>query len=152
MPTLQCPFDGCSSTTVNDSEALAIALFNAHVSTHTASASSNAQRPGGNKSEKIIRPKVTQGMLEEAWNSFLIQWKIYKSSAVLSVAESQLQLIYCCEQDLLEHVLRSEPDITSKDEKEQLESIRRLSVVPVAMGVRRSEVLNLTQDSTELVR
>ena len=136
MPTLNCPFDGCSSTTVNDSEALAIALFNAHVSTHTASASSNVQRPGGSKSEKIIRPKVTQGMLEEAWNSFLIQWKIYKSNAVLSVAESQLQLIYCCEQDLLEHVLRSEPDITSKDEKEQLESIRRLSVVPVAMGVK----------------
>ena len=152
MPTLECPFDGCPSTTVNDSEAMAIALFNAHISTHTASASSNVQRPGGSKSEKIIRPKVAQGMLEEAWNSFLIQWKIYKSSAVLSAAESQLQLIYCCEQDLLENVLRSEPDITSKDERDQLESIRRLSVVPVAMGVRRSEVLNLTQDSNELVR
>ena len=151
MPTLVCPFDGCSSTTTNDSEALAIAMFNAHVSTHTASASQNGQRSGGSKSEKIVRPKITQGMLEEAWNSFLIQWKIYKSSAVLSDAESKLQLIYCCEQDLLEHVLRSEPDITSKEEKDQLESIRRLSVVPVAMGVRRSEVLNLTQDSTELV-
>ena len=57
-------------------------------------------------------------MLEEALNSFLIQWKIYKSSAVLSAAESKLQLIYCCEQDLLEHVLRSEPVITSKEEKD----------------------------------
>ena len=152
MPTLKCPFAGCSSSTVEDSEALAIAIFNAHVSTHTSTANQNIQRSGGSKSEKIVRPKVTQGMLEEAWNSFLIQWKIYKSSAVLSDAESKLQLIYCCEQDLLEHVLRSEPEITSKDEKDQLESIRKLSVVPVAMGVRRSEVLNLTQDSTELVR
>ena len=97
MPTLKCPFDGCSSTTVNDSEALAIAIFNAHVSTHTAVASNNVQRSGGSKSEKIVRPKVTQGMLEEAWNSFLIQWKIYKSSAVLSVAESKLQLMPCIE-------------------------------------------------------
>ena len=152
MPTLKCPFAGCSSSTVEDSEALAIAIFNAHVSTHTITANQSSQRSGGSKSEKIVRPKVAQGMLEEAWNSFLIQWKIYKSSAVLSDAESKLQLIYCCEQDLLEHVLRSEPEITSKDEKDQLESIRKLSVVPVAMGVRRSEVLNLTQDSTELVR
>ena len=152
MPTLRCPFPTCSSSTVDESEALAIALFNAHVSTHTMSANHNSQRSGGNKSEKIVRPKVTQGMLEEAWNSFLIQWKIYKFSAVLTEADSKLQLIYCCEQDLLEHVLRSDPEITSKDEKDQLESIRKMSVVPVAMGVRRSEVLNLTQDSTELVQ
>ena len=98
MPSLTCPFPGCSSTTVNDSEALAIALFNAHISTHTTSNAQGTQRSNASKSEKIVRPKVTQGMLEEGWNSFLVQWKIYKSSAALSPEESKLQLIYCCEQ------------------------------------------------------
>ena len=152
MHILQCPFNGCSSTTENESEAMAIALFNAHVSTHTAATPQPSQRTGASKSEKIIRPKVSQGMLEESWNSFLIQWRIYKLSAVLTDEESKLQLIYCCDQDLLEHILRSDPDITSKNEADQLKSIRKLCVVPVAMGVRRSEVLNLTQDSAELSR
>ena len=152
MPRLVCPFPGCGDTTETDSENLAIALFNAHISTHTTSAQ-NGQRTGAaSKSEKIVRPKLSQGMPEESWNSFLIQWKIYKSSAGLSSSESKLQLIYCCEQSLLEHVLRSDPDITGKNEPEQLSSIRKLCVIPVAMGVRRSDVLNLTQDSAELSR
>ena len=152
MPRLQCPFQGCSDVTEDDSENLAIALFNAHISTHTASNTNNAQRVGSSKSEKIIRPKLSQGMPEEGWNSFIVQWKIYKSSAALSDDEGKLQLIYCCEQDLLEHVLRSDPDITGKEEPDQLASIRKLCVIPVAMGVRRSDVLNLTQDSAELSR
>ena len=152
MPRLQCPFQGCSDVTEDDSENLAIALFNAHISTHTASNTNNAQRVGSSKSEKIIRPKLSQGMPEEGWNSFIVQWKIYKSSAALSDDEGKLQLIYCCEQDLLEHVLRSDPDITGKEEPDQLASIRKLCVIPAAMGVRRSDVLNLTQDSAELSR
>ena len=96
MHNLECPFEGCSSTTEHESEALAIALFNAHISTHTVANTHNGQRTGASKSEKIVRPKVSQGMLEEGWNSFLIQWKIYKSSAVLSEEEGKLQLIYCC--------------------------------------------------------
>ena len=77
-------------------------------------------------------------MLEEGWNSFLIQWRIYKSSAVLSDEESKLQLIYCCEQELLEHILRSDPDITSKDEAEQLKSIK----FRIHSGVNKKGSLN----------
>ena len=152
MPRLQCPFNGCNHATENDSENLAIALFNAHVSTHTVTNANNVQRVGSSKSEKIVRPRLSQGMPEEGWNSFIVQWKIYKSSAALNDDESKLQLIYCCEQDLLEHVLRSDPDITGKAEPDQLATIRKLCVIPVAMGVRRSDVLNLAQYSAELSR
>ena len=152
MPRLPCPFNGCSHATEDESENLAIALFNAHVSTHTVTTANNVQRVGPSKSEKIARPRLSQGMPEEGWNSFIVQWKIYKSSAALTEDEGKLQLIYCCEQDLLEHVLRSDPDITGKAEPDQLASIRRLCVIPVAMGVRRSDVLNLAQDSAELAR
>ena len=149
MPELRCPFSGCSEVVNEDDKEIAIAMFNAHVCTHTAGRSADRSN-SSSKSEKIARPKISQGMMEESWNSFKLQWKIYKSSASLSTEDGKLQLIYCCEQSLLEHVLRSDPDITNKSEIEQLNSIGKLCVVPVAMGVRRSEVLNLTQISGEL--
>ena len=49
----------------------------------------------------------------------------------------------------MEQVLRAEPELTTKTEIEQLSAIRKLAVVPVAMGVRRSELLNLSQDVGE---
>ena len=149
MPVLKCPYANCEETITNDDKEIAIALFNAHVGTHT---SARQVEQKSMKSEKIARPKISQGLPEEGWNSFLIQWKLYKTSAGLSATESKLQLIYCCDQELIENVLRSDPNIIEKDETDQLSSIRKLSVVPVAMGVRRSEMLNLTQDAGELSR
>ena len=142
MPELKCPFGGCSTVVCKDDKDIAIALFNAHVSTHNANQSGD-RGPSSSKSEKITRPKISQGMMEENWNSF----KLHKMSASLSETDSRLQLIYCCEQSLLEHVLRSDPEIRSKPEKEQLSSIGKLCVVPVAMGVRRSEVLNFAAEN-----
>ena len=69
MPELRCPFNGCGKVVVEDDKEIAIAMFNAHVCTHTADCS--ADRPNSNnKSEKIARPKICQGMMEESWNSF----------------------------------------------------------------------------------
>ena len=118
MPELKCPFGGCSTVVSKDDKDIAIALFNAHVSTHNANQSGD-RGPSSSKSEKITRPKISQGMIKENWNSSKLQWKIYKMSASLSVTDSRLKLIYCCEQSLLEHVLRSDPEIRSKPEKEQ---------------------------------
>ena len=91
-------------------------------------------------------------MLVESWNSFQVLWKLYKKGAGLSEAERGLQLIYCCDEELLEQLLRADPDIAAKPEADQLESIRKLAVVPVAMGVRRAEMLNMAQDVGELPR
>ena len=69
MVNMRCPFPSCQEEIVNEDKEIAIALFNAHVSTHTV-----ANRPQGSssssKSEKLTRPKLSQGMLEESWNSF----------------------------------------------------------------------------------
>ena len=111
MPVFNCPFDGCEDVTSNDDKDIAITIFNAHVATHT-SVRQAAQK--STRSEKIARPKISQGMLEEGWNLFLIQWRLYKTSAGLSVEEGKTQLIYCCEQELIEHVLRSDPEIVDK--------------------------------------
>ena len=151
MIRLECPFPLCNESVENEDKEIAIAVFNAHVSTHTtpsrttAASSSNVS----SRSEKLTRPKLSQGMLEESWNSFMVLWNLYKSGAGLSTSECSLQLIYCCDQELMEQVIRADPDITKKSEEDQLKSIRKLAVVPVAMGVRRSELLNLSQDVGE---
>ena len=69
MSSLQCPFMGCEKQVVNADKEMADALFNAHITTHTVDTSRN-QGSGPDKSEKLTRPKITQGMLMESWNSF----------------------------------------------------------------------------------
>ena len=52
----------------------------------------------------------------------------------------------------MEQLLCANPDIVAKPEIEQMESIRKLAVVPVAMEVTQSEMLNMSQDVGELSR
>ena len=97
MSSLQCPFTGCEKQVANTDKEMADALFNAHLATHTVDTSRN-QGSGPDKSEKLTRPKITQGMLVESWNSFQAMWKLYKTGRGLSEAECGLQLIYCCDE------------------------------------------------------
>ena len=149
MTRLVCPHDGCEDVTEDDDKDIAIALFNAHVSTHAMTGRVTAAT---SKSEKLQRPKILQGMLEESWNSFLIQWDIYRDGSGLSPADQPRQLLHTCDQDLLEFVLRSNPDIVNKSVDEIMAAIKKLAVVPVAMGVRRAEMLSMKQDMGDLAR
>ena len=110
MTTLGCPFTGCEEQVINADKDVAITLFNAHISTHTANAGRN-QGSGPSKSKKLTRPKITQGMLVESWNSFGVLWNLYKKGAGLSEAECGLQLIYCCDKELMEQLLLADPNI-----------------------------------------
>ena len=151
MVVLRCPFNECVEEIADDDKDIAIAIFNAHVSTHNVTG-----RPHGggssSKSEKLTRPKLTQGMLEEAWNSFKALWELYKTGAGLSAQKCGLQLIYCCDSELIEQVVRTDPVIASKPEEELLEAMKKLAVVPVAIGVRRSELFSMSQDLAESSR
>ena len=64
MPLFRCPFNGCEDTTDNEDKdiAIAIAIFNAHVATHTSGSQSGKK---STRSERIARPKISQGLLEE---------------------------------------------------------------------------------------
>ena len=86
MPTLICPFTDCREQVTDEDKELAIARYGAHVSTHTAS-SNRSRANGPSRSEKLTRPKITTGMLEESWNSFKVLWGLYKTGASLSEEE-----------------------------------------------------------------
>ena len=62
MNTLQCPFLDCEEQVINADKDVAIALFNAHISTHTVD-TGRKQGSGPNNNGKLIRPKRTQGRL-----------------------------------------------------------------------------------------
>ena len=42
--TLQCPFTGCENVMTHASEAVAVAVFNAHIATHTMASAPAAKR------------------------------------------------------------------------------------------------------------
>ena len=145
MPELQCPHEGCESLTTNPDKDLCIALFNAHISTHS-KAGGGEQR---SRAEKLVRPRIAVGMLEENWSSFLLQWDMYATGSALEGADRVRQLLYCCESQLMDMVLGVDPQIATRDEDRAKEIIKRMAVVPVAMGVRRAEMLAMKQEAGE---
>ena len=62
------------------------------------------------------------------------------------------QLLYCCESQLMEMVLGVDPQIATRTQVQAMAVIKRMALVPVAMGVRRAEMLALRQNPGELSR
>ena len=77
---------------------------------------------------------------------------MYKQGANLQQGDLAHQLLNCCDQDLMEMVLRAYPDAAEMSEEDNLQAIKKLAVIPVPLGVRRSSMLNLRQDMGEPIR
>ena len=99
-------------------EAMAVVQLESHRMTHKVT----------DRSATAARPRITQGMSAESWRSFQVMWRIYKIDTDVSEEECGLQLIQCCEGNLLERLFRADHRIFSKPEEEQIESIRKLVV------------------------
>ena len=69
MLTLGCLVAGCKEQVADTDEDVAIALLNAHASTHTCSTDCN-QGSSVSKIVELSRPKITQGMSLDSWRSF----------------------------------------------------------------------------------
>ena len=151
---LDCLVIGCREQVVDTDEKVSVALLRAHISTHTVDTGCNQLGELSELSEigKLARPKVTQGMSMDSWRSFQVLWRLYKDVADLSEAECGLQLIFCCNEELIVQLLSVDPNVLAKPEIEQLDSIRRLAIAPDAMGVRRSKVLSVPQEVGERPR
>ena len=89
LHSLLCPHAGCGNKNEVDDKEIAIALYNANVSTHAVASGGVAQ----SKAKKLNRPKVNQGMLEEQWGSFTLQWELYKEGTNLSEGEAAPRML-----------------------------------------------------------
>ena len=61
-------------------------------------------------------------------------------------------MFQCCDEDLGDDILKGHPQAVSGTEDRLLTIIKQLAVIPVAVNVRRSELLSLKQDHSESVR
>ena len=67
MPELTCPFPDCGDVTSHEHDNVAVAIFNAHVDTHTVGAQQHQQ----GKPNKIKTPKLQSGIGHNEFNFWL---------------------------------------------------------------------------------
>ena len=152
MPAIACPYPACIFVTDDVDAVVAAALLTIHNNTHANAGSAATLADTRQKAPKIDRPSVTQGCTEENWNAFLARWNMFKRGTRLTAGETVQQLFQCCEGELGDNILRSNSDATRGTEDGLLEAIKRLAVTPVAISVRRSDLLSIKQDHGENVR
>ena len=150
MPSINCPIAECPYKTEDVEPALAAVLLTVHNNVHLSAPRSEAATR--NRAPKIERPKISAGSSEEVWSTFNARWGMFKSSTGLVGPESVQQLFHCCDEDLGNAILQGHPDAVSRDEDFLLSKIKLMAVTPVAICVRRAELLSAKQDHGEAAR
>ena len=149
MPAIACPINGCEYVTEDVDAAVAAALLTVHNNVHVTAPQQAAVKQ---KAPKILRPNITKGSTEENWNSFIARWGMFKRGTALAATEICQQLFSCCDEELGNDLIRQNNDILNSTEQVLMETIKKLAVTPVAVSVRRSDLLALRQADGENVR
>ena len=154
MVILTCPIPECPFQTPDVESAGAAANLTIHGYTHMhqPALAPPATATSASKGPKLERPRVHLNCSPEDWNAFTRRWQTYKSGSGITDATATGQLLECTSPELGNIVLRAHPEFTSKGIADALPLLRSLSVVPVALGVLRSELSALVQDPGESFR
>ena len=146
---IECQFPGCEFKASNDSEQIALAMFQSHLMAHSkpTPAPTNSQ-----KLPPIPRPTVKQDISEEDWALFLSEWCNFKRCTSIPENVVADQLYHCCETSLARLIVREQPHIVSLGEEELLAAMKRLAVIKIATSVRRTNLLASKQSHGEPVR
>ena len=132
MPEIPCQFTGCGFKAVNESEQVAIVMFNSHVLIHQGGAPTVPKNSSTPKLPPIPRPEIRQDVSEEDWATFLTEWEHFKRCAEIPDARVSEHLLYCCETSLKRLVVREDADVVSMGEEELKAAIKRLAVIKIA--------------------
>ena len=156
MVVINCTKDDCDWKTEDREPSMAMVLA-AELQNHT-SVSHQAPAPAaghddtGRKAPPIERPKVAAGGTEESWSMFVKKWDMFKAGSKIPAAQLTNQLFQCCVDSLGDDILRGLDNVANVSETDLLAAIKKLAVQPVAIGVRRTELLNMSQDREEPIR
>ena len=151
MPSINCPIDNCPYSTGEVDPAVAAALLTVHNNVHIGVAAQPTAAK--QKAPKLARPTISAGSNEETWNAFQARWNLFKNGTQLTPNETTQQLFQCCDDTLGNDLIRGNSNIvTNSNEQELLRAIKKLAVVPVAISVRRSDLLSIRQCDGESIR
>ena len=88
----------------------------------------------------------------EVWNLFIWKWKVFQSGSGITDEFAPAQLFQCADDALSDSLLKVDPQITSRPLSVLIDTMKSLSVIPVAIGVIRADLLNLKQKRDEQFR
>ena len=147
---IPCQFPGCEVEIEHTSEAVAVAMFQSHVVSHS-QVTTSAKVPS-QRLPPIPRPEVKQNISEEDWISFMAEWTNFKHFTEIGDNPIPDQLYQCCDKNLAKLLIREQPDIVSRGEKDLLAAMKKLAVIHIATSVRRTNLLALKQKHGETFR
>ena len=150
MTIFNCPIPTCDYATDDVDNGVAVAMLTIHNNIHVQPA---APATGPNRqAPRFERPKVSRGSSEETWNAFVTRWNMFKRGTNLTPADTVKHLFECCDTDLGDAVIKGTPASVEGTEAVLLAAIKQLAVTPVAISVRRAELLATKQDHGEGAR
>ena len=147
--SLPCPFPDCTFQTEDLEPTGAAISLQIHGYSHAAPATAPPPPPTAPRAPptpKLDRPRIDTNVTGEEWNAFSRRWDAFKSGSNITDNTATPQLFACASQRLGDIVLRAIPDFTTKPINDAIESLKTLAVVPVAIGVVRSELSAMKQD------
>ena len=142
----KCPL--CNFVTEDAAASVVTALLNIHALSHTPNQTHtpNPQQP------KLERPRIGLGVEEEQWNNFIRKWDAFKIGSAIEECHGSGQLLQCCSDDLSDIVLKSDSRVYERDIETVKSLIKSFAVIPVAIGVRRAELMQMRQAPDEKFR
>jgi hypothetical protein len=146
MVIVSCPAPDCQYETEDVDAAVVVALLNIHALQHTQPTTTKSRGP------KLNRPHIDIGVEQETWMTFVRRWETFRVGSQISDDASSTQLFQCTSEALGDLLLKMDPEITSRPVDDVLSAMRSLAVIPVAKGVIRAELMQLTQGNDELFR
>ena len=152
MVVVKCSVEHCPFQTEDVTEALAIALLSNHGLAHLAPPAAEPVRTPNKRGPKLEWPKVDIGISIEEWNVFVRRWEVFRSSSGIDDASAPSQLFQCAGPDLGDSLLKANPNATSNSLHDLLAAMRSLAIIPVAICVLRTELLQLRQARDEPFR
>ena len=150
MISLQCSGADCGFETGEYDPAVAVALLNNH--TAVGHSGNSAPVEVNRRAPRVERPLLTDNISEENWNGFLKGWKIFVQANGVVAGDQPIHLFACCDNDLRAKVTCTNENVLESSVDQMLELFHSLAVVPVAISVQRSELLQIPQSPGESIR
>ena len=149
MPGLPCAKSECPNSYVTPEGTMdqMLKLLEMHMQHNHSQRAATAT-----KAPSITRPTVEPGISEEEWQVFTRKWEMFSVAAGLDKKAVSAQLFSCCDPTLQDILLKDSTTFNELDEENAIEAIMKMAVVPVAIGVRRAELLAMGQDAGEGAR
>ena len=152
MATIEmpCGITSCPFVAKHADKDLVLAIYTSHQRMHEPVLPTTIRQDG--RAPKMERPKISAGCSEETWNTFLVRWRNYKRTSGIPDTSITGELFACCDEDVGDDIIKHDSGLLEGTEDNLLKALKRLTVIPVALCVRRSELLQLRQDHGETAR